>query len=66
MKRFLINGPNKGVKGEIGGQGIKGILGPQGDKAGLRYQYSHNTGMSDPGTGIIRYDNSSSIWIYFT
>ena len=51
----------KGVKGEIGGQGIKGNLGIQGDKAGLRYQYSHNTSMSDPGGGIFRYNNSSTL-----
>ena len=51
----------KGVKGEIGGQGIKGTIGIQGDKAGLRYQYSHNTGMSDPGGGIFRYNNSSTL-----
>ena len=51
----------KGQKGEIGGQGIKGTLGIQGDKAGLRYQYSHNTTMGDPGGGIFRYNNSSTL-----
>jgi len=49
---------DKGVKGEVGGQGV---LGNQGDKAGLRYQYSHNTTMGDPGGGIVRYNNSSTL-----
>ena len=58
---------NKGQKGEVGEKGEKGqkgqegLVGSHGDKAGLRYQYSHNTGMGDPGGGIFRYNNSSTL-----
>ena len=51
----------KGEKGEKGQKGTDGIVGSQGDKAGLRYQYSHNTSMNDPGTGIFKYNNSSTL-----
>ena len=54
----------KGVEGEKGQKGIEGLegsVGSHGDKAGLRYQYSHNTTMGDPGGGIFRYNNSSTL-----
>ena len=55
---------DKGQKGEVGDKGQKGtdgLVGSHGDRAGLRYQYSHNTGMGDPGGGIFRYNNSSTL-----
>jgi len=55
---------DKGQKGEVGDKGQKGtdgLVGSHGDRAGLRYQYSHNTTMGDPGGGIFKYNNSSTL-----
>lgn len=51
-----------GPQGPQGVQGVQGAIGPQGltgDLGGLEYQFSANTTDSDPGTGYIRYNNSS-------
>jgi len=48
-----------GYAGTIGPTGPTGPTGPQGDKAGLRYNFSDTTSMSDPGTGIVRFNNGT-------
>ena len=64
---------NTGVQGDVGLQGIQGTTGIQGD-VGIQgvqgttgdfggitydYTYSNNTTASDPGTGIIRFDDTN-------
>ena len=49
-----------GDKGEKGAPStVSGDKGNQGDKAGIVYQFSNATVMSDPGIGKFRYNNSS-------
>ena len=49
-----------GDKGEQGaGSTVPGDKGAQGDKAGIVYQFSNATAMSDPGIGKFRYNNTS-------
>ena len=55
----------QGPQGGQGGQGPQGAQGPtgpqgeQGDKGGLRYQFSNSTTMSDPGSGMFRYNSAT-------
>ena len=49
-----------GDKGEKGAPStVSGDKGNQGDKAGIVYQFSNATIMSDPGIGKFRYNNTS-------
>ena len=40
-------------------QGPQGDVGPQGPRGGISYTFSSTTSNSDPGSGIIRYNNST-------
>jgi len=48
-----------GATGSQGPTGPTGATGAQGDKGGLEYTFSTTTTMSDPGTGIIRFNNAT-------
>ena len=50
---------NQGGQGPQGAQGPTGPQGVQGDKGGLRYQFSNSTTMSDPGSGMFRYNSAT-------
>jgi hypothetical protein len=41
------------------GTGVQGITGDTGNKGGVRYNFSTTTSDSDPGQGILRYNNST-------
>ena len=53
----LLRLGNKGEKGA--GSTVAGDKGNQGDKAGIVYQFSNATIMTDPGIGKFRYNNTS-------
>ena len=49
----------QGATGATGATGDTGPTGPQGDKGGIDYTFSTTTTMADPGTGTIRFNNST-------
>jgi hypothetical protein len=49
----------QGAQGAVGAQGTEGAQGSTGDKGGLRYTFNTTVTMADPGTGLIRYNNSA-------
>ena len=50
---------SSGWSGYSGTSGTSGYSGAQGDVGGLTYQYSTNTSVSDPGQGLIRFNNGT-------
>lgn len=55
-------GPSGGPPGPTGPQGItgpKGDAGPSGPRPGLYYRYSNIVVMSNPGTGLLRYNSAT-------
>lgn len=57
-----------GPTGPAGNDGANGTNGAQGDKGGLRYNFSTTTTDSDPGQGVVRFNNAtigSVTFLYF-